>query len=381
VTGSDWGWWRDRRPPAARLHLDTAAAGRSSLATLAAAAAHAEREAATGGYVAAAEAEPVLAAGRAALGGLLGVPADGVAFTPSGESALGALLASWPLPEGAAVAVAACEWGPNLDAFAARGLRVTQIPGQGYEGDGAIDLASLERMLAAEPPAAVHLVQVTSHRGLVQPVAAAAALCRAAGVPLWVDAAQALGHVDTACGADAVYATSRKWLTGPRGVGLLGVAEPWWDRLTVRTPQLYRSGQPADSSPLRLLSITEANVAAWVGLCTAVAEYLEAGPPLIWARLAEAGRQTREALADLPSWALADPLDAPSAIVAVRPASGQDVTAARARLLGEFGIVTTACTVLRAPLDMAEPLLRISPHVDVTPADLTRLRQALLALS
>jgi hypothetical protein len=37
--------------------------------------------------------------------------------------------------------------------------------------------------------------------------------------------------------------------------------------------------------------------------------------------------------------------------------------------------------VLRAPLDMAEPLLRISPHVDVTPADLTRLRQALLALS
>jgi hercynylcysteine S-oxide lyase len=53
----------------------------------------------------------------------------------------------------------------------------------------------------------------------VQPVAAAAALCRAAGVPLWVDAAQALGHVDAACGADAVYATSRKWLTGPRGVG------------------------------------------------------------------------------------------------------------------------------------------------------------------
>jgi pyridoxal 5-phosphate dependent beta-lyase len=65
VTGSGWGWWRDRRPPAARLHLDTAAAGRSSLATLAAVAAHAEREAATGGYVAAAEAEPVLAAGRA----------------------------------------------------------------------------------------------------------------------------------------------------------------------------------------------------------------------------------------------------------------------------------------------------------------------------
>jgi len=66
---------------------------------------------------------------------------------------------------------------------------------------GAVDLAALERMLAGARPAFVHLTQFTSHRGLVQPVAEAAALCRAAGVPLWVDAAQALGHVDTACGA------------------------------------------------------------------------------------------------------------------------------------------------------------------------------------
>jgi pyridoxal 5-phosphate dependent beta-lyase len=67
-------------------------------------------------------------------------------------------------------------------------------------------------------------------------VAEAAALCRAAEVPLWVDAAQALGHVDAACGADRIYATSRKWLTGPRGVGLAGVAERWWDRLQVSVP-------------------------------------------------------------------------------------------------------------------------------------------------
>jgi pyridoxal 5-phosphate dependent beta-lyase len=122
-------------------------------------------------------------------------------------------------------------------------------------------------------------------------------------------------------------------------------------------------------------------VAAWVGLCTAVGEYLETGPPLIWDRLAEVGRRTREALADLPGWAVTDPVDAPSAIVGLRAAAGQDVVAARARLLDEHGIVTTACTVLRAPLDMAEPLLRISPHVDVTPDDLTRLRQALLTLA
>jgi pyridoxal 5-phosphate dependent beta-lyase len=121
-------------------------------------------------------------------------------------------------------------------------------------------------------------------------------------------------------------------------------------------------------------------VAAWVGLCTAVAEYLEAGSARVRDRLAAVGRQTREALAGLPGWAVPDAVDAPSAIVALRATSGQDIAATRARLLAEHGIVITAGSTLRAPRDMTEPLLRISPHVDCTPGDLDRLRRALLTL-
>jgi selenocysteine lyase/cysteine desulfurase len=76
---SGWAWWRERRLPAELVHLDSAAAGRSSTATLAATAAHAEREVTRGAYVAQAEAAPVLDAGRAELAGLLGVPAAGLA--------------------------------------------------------------------------------------------------------------------------------------------------------------------------------------------------------------------------------------------------------------------------------------------------------------
>ena len=344
--GEDWGWWRGQRPPAERVHLDTAAAGRSSVATLRATAAHAEREATVGAYVAQAEAGPLLDEGRAELGRLLGVPAAGVAFVPSAEAALAALLAAWPLRPGDAVAVVPSEWGPNLHAFADRGLRITELA---TDRDGAADLAALERALAEHPPAAVHLTQVTSHRALVQPVAQAAALCRAAGVPLWVDAAQALGHADTACGADAVYATSRKWLTGPRGVGMLGVAERWWDRLRISAPDLVASARPADRSPVWLLEAGEANVPGWVGLCTAVREYLAAGPDRVWRRLAAVGRQTRDALAGLPGWAVVGPADAGSAITALRAGCGQDVFETRERLLREYGIVTTAGAAARAP--------------------------------
>ena len=375
---SQWGWWRDRRLPAEVLCLDSAAAGRSSTATLAAAAGHAEREVIRGAYVAQADAAEVLDAGRAGLAALLGVPPAGLAFTESAESALDALLAAWPLRPGGTVAVVASEWGPNLHAFAERGLRIAEIPA---DAGGVVDLAALEQLLATDPPAVVHLDQVTSHRTLVQPVAAAAALCHAVGVPLWVDAAQALGHVDTACGADAIYATGRKWLTGPRGVGILGVTKRWWDRLSIPASDLAVHARPADESPLWLLMAREANVAAWVGLCNAVAEFTAAGPARVWDRLAEVGRQTRDALADLPGWSVVPPAGAGSAITALRPAGGQDVPAVRALLLADHAIVTTAGAPTRAPREMTEPLLRISPHVDCTPEDLSRLHAALKSLT
>jgi pyridoxal 5-phosphate dependent beta-lyase len=376
--GEDWRWWRQSRPRAEYLHCDSAAVGRSSITTLRAVAGHTEREAVLGAYVAQAEAAPVLDRGRDDLAALLGVPADGVAFVGSAEVALDQLLRVWPLAAGDTVAVVPAEWGPNLHAFTERGLRIAEIA---VDKDGVADLADLERMLAQTPPAAVHLTLVPSHRPLVQPVAAAAAICRAAGVPLWVDAAQALGHVDTACGADAIYATSRKWLTGPRGVGVLGVAAPWQDRLLIHPAELV---QGMFDSPLRYLEAGEAHVAGRIGLCNAVREFIEAGPDAVWRRLAEVGRQTRAALADLPGWAvIPEPADgsAGSAITALRPTAGQSVTETKARLLDEHGIVCTAGLPARAPRDMAGPLLRVSPHVDCTADDLARLHQALRTLS
>ena len=378
VSDSQWSWWRERRLPAELSYFDTAAVGRSSRATLAAMAAYAEREAAVGGYVAAAQAAPVLAEGLASLGLVLGVPAAGVAFVPSAQDALDLLLQVWPLRDGDTVAVVASEWGPNLHAFTRRGLRIAELAAG---ADGVVDLAALESVLASSPPALVHLTQVTSHRPLVQPAAAAAALCLAARVPLWVDAAQALGHVDTASGADAVYATGRKWLTGPRGAGLLGIAERWWDRLEITASDLMASMRPEQASPVWFLMAGEASLVARIGLCTAVAEYLGSDPAAIWARLAEVGRQTRQTLDGLPGWSLAGPVEAGSAITALRAANGQDIPATRARLLESYGIVTTAGAVTRAPREMTQPLLRISPHVDCTPADLAKLRSALVDLS
>lgn len=374
VTGR-WADWRGARPEPSATHFDSAAAGRSSHAVLSAVSAHALSEARSGAYVAQEMAAALLSEGRCALGQLLGMPEDGIAFVESATVALGTLLDAWNLGLDATVAVAPSEWGPNLNALRRRGLRLVLMP---VDDAGHVELGAFTRLLESAPPSAVHITHVASHRSLVQPVAEMAAACRAAAVPLFVDAAQALGHVDTSSGADAVYATSRKWLAGPRGVGVLAVSDQWFDR--VRANALAEGPLAGDEPAGVLLSSRESHVAGRVGFSVAVTEHRDAGPPAVWERLAAIGRATRHMLDDLENWEVAGPPDDPTAITALEPRCGQDVAEVRNRLLHDHRIVTTAQQRFRAPQDMTVPTLRVSPHLDVTTDELARLRSALASL-
>jgi pyridoxal 5-phosphate dependent beta-lyase len=342
---------------------------------LAAVADHALLESVAGGYVAEDRAQASLEQMRRDVAGLLGTDADGVAFLGSATAALEALVDAWPLRAGARVGVAAAEWGPNLEILMQRGLVVEELA---VDDDGVLDLAALAVRLRDAPPDVLLVDQVAAHRGLLQPAAAVVAVGRQLGVPVWVDAAQALGHVPVASG-DATLGTSRKWLAGPRGVGMLAVAEEHRAALRVR-----RAAKHADLPTVQHLEASEAHVAGRVGLGVAVREYLELGPDRVTARLDEVGRLVREAVQALDGWEVARP-EAPSgAITGLRATAGQDVVRTRERLLHEHGILTTVCLPWRAPLEMspargvaAEPLLRVSPHVDLTADDLEQLCRAL----
>ena len=72
-----------------------------------------------------------------------------------------------------------------------------------------------------------------------------------------------------------------------------------------------------------------------------------------------------------------EPADEPTATTTLRPPDGVDVVATRARLLAEHGIVVSALGRERAPGEMAGPVLRVSPHLDVAVEDLEALAEAL----
>jgi pyridoxal 5-phosphate dependent beta-lyase len=114
-------------------------------------AAHLSAEAADGGYVAEAAVAEELRRARRMLGGLLGFDEGDVAFLESGSAALAQLLASWPLQVDDSVWVAPSEWGPNLAAFADRGLHVGLVD---VDDDGVVDQEALSARLALnlDPP-------------------------------------------------------------------------------------------------------------------------------------------------------------------------------------------------------------------------------------
>ena len=363
--------WRAARPKVAGLHLDSAACSRQSFVVMDAAAQHARHEAEVGGYVAAEAAAPALEAGRAAVAALTGMSGSDVVFTTGSNSALDVLLGSWPGER--SVACLAGEYGPNLAVMAVNGFQVSALPADEC-GRLAVDDAA--RRLATNPPALVHLTPLASHRGLAQPLAELAVVCREIGVPLVVDAAQALGHLDCAVGAAAIYSSSRKWMAGPRGVGVLAIRPELAQRLRPRLPPPeWGLGLPV----MQTLELGEANVAARIGYSVALGEHLAAGPDQIRGRLAELGRMTRAALVDVRGWRVVEPFDEPTAITTLEPRDGADPQKVRAWLIAERGIVTTYAELQRAPFEMAKPVLRASPHVDTTPEDLDQFAEALAA--
>jgi cysteine desulfurase len=89
--------------------------------------------------------------------------------------------------------------------------------------DGRLDLAALAAAVAQTPRPLVSLMLANNETGIVQPVAEAAAIVRAAGGLIHVDAVQAVGRIPcdmTALGADLLTLSAHK-IGGAKGAGAL----------------------------------------------------------------------------------------------------------------------------------------------------------------
>ncbi|MCA1492108.1 aminotransferase class V-fold PLP-dependent enzyme [Sinorhizobium alkalisoli] len=349
------------------------------------------REAVDGPMETAIDAGPLLEDVRADAASLIGATPDEMAFMGSGSAAWGAAFAALPpLAAGDRILVGRQEWGGNLatmQAAAARtGARVETIPAR---EDGGIDASALANLIDDR----VRLVSLTwlpANGGLINDAAAVGCVTKAAGIPYFIDAAQALGQIPIhvgALGCDALTAAGRKFLRGPRGTAILYVRRAFLQRLTPSYLDVVSGpivdGVVAMRNDARRFEASENSPALLLGLGTAIRQAKAIGINIIHERITTLAGTLRDNLRSIPKVTVRDLGTDLSGIVSF---TIDGVPASEIRVaLAERQIATGANGVPYTPLDMTarrlDQVARASVSYLNTPSEVALLSDAVAALA
>jgi cysteine desulfurase/selenocysteine lyase len=276
-----------------------------------------------GGYEAQAEHRQEIEGAYRRLADLIGAQPSELALVGSASRAFQFGLSALPLEAGHKILTSRLEYGTifmNLLQRREAGVEIEVVP---EDGQGVVDLERLEQAIDGRTRLIV-LTHIPTHTGTVQPAQAIGRIARKHGLAYFLNATQSLGvyplHVEE-IGCDLMCSTSRKWLRGPRGLGMLYVRSGIMEQLNPPFPDVraavweepYSFRWPPDA---RAFETWESNPAATLALGEAAAYAQNVGLEAIWQRVQNLASYLRQRLGELPGAKVHDRGQTLSGIVA-----------------------------------------------------------------
>ena len=190
---------------------------------------HITLESRIGGYEAAEARHNAVQAAYQSVAELVGTQPENIAFTENATASYIQALSSIPFERDDVILTTRNDYASNQIQFlslqARMGVQVLRAP-DGIEGG--VDVQAMADLIRRHRPKLVCVTHVPTNSGLVQNVGAVGSACRDEGVLYLVDACQSIGQMPIdvhELGCDFLSASSRKYLRGPRGAGLLYVSD------------------------------------------------------------------------------------------------------------------------------------------------------------
>ena len=228
---------------------------------------------------------------------------------------------SWDMPfyglkfkAGDRIITAEAEYASNFIAFLQMqkkvGIEIDVIPNDEY---GQLSVKALQNKIDKRTKL-IAITHVPTQGGLVNPVEEVGKIAKQANIFYLLDATQSVGQMPVdvqKIGCDALCATGRKFLRGPRGTGFLFVSEKVLDQIEPPFLDLHaavwdqmKHYKMMEGS--RRFETWETNYANKIGLSTAINYALDIGLDVIYARIEKISKLLRENLSQIPGIILED---------------------------------------------------------------------------